>query len=101
MVRGDNGAMPDSPTSDVRLLAPAQVAEILGVTVDEVMSLVEHRRLRGLRVGSPARWRVEEASIAEYLDEQAEEARRIALWRQSNEASFPELWGTGVLPQTD
>ncbi|MET0673755.1 MAG: helix-turn-helix domain-containing protein [Microbacterium pygmaeum] len=93
--------MPDSPTSDVRLLAPAQVAEILGVTVDEVMSLVEHRRLRGLRVGSPARWRVEEASIAEYLDEQAEEARRIALWRQSNEASFPELWGTGVLPQTD
>ncbi len=93
--------MPELPTPDVRLLAPAQVAEILGISVDEVMSLVEHRRLRGLRVGSPARWRVEEASVAEYLDEQAEEARRIALWHQSNEASFPELWGTGLIRDTD
>jgi excisionase family DNA binding protein len=93
--------MPEHSTSDVRLLAPAQVAEILGVSVDEVMSLVEHRRLRGLRVGSPARWRVEEASVGEYLDEQAEEARRIALWRQSNEASFPELWGSGIIREPD
>ncbi|HYI51887.1 MAG TPA: helix-turn-helix domain-containing protein [Microbacterium sp.] len=93
--------MPEIPTSDVRLLAPAQVAEVLGVTVDEVMALVESRRLRGLRVGSPARWRVEETSVAEYLDEQAEEARRMALWRQSNEASFPELWGTGAVRKPD
>jgi excisionase family DNA binding protein len=96
-----NGVMPEIPTSDVRLLAPAQVAEVLGVSVDEVMDLVEQRRLRGMRVGSPARWRIEEASVAEYLDEQAEEARRIALWRQSNEASFPELWGTGSVRNPD
>ncbi|MCR2764658.1 helix-turn-helix domain-containing protein [Microbacterium sp. zg.B48] len=89
------------PTSDVRLLAPAQVAEVLGVTVDEVMALVEQRRLRGMRVGSPARWRIEEASVAEYLDAQTEEARRMALWRQSNEASFPELWGTGIVGTPD
>ena len=93
--------MPDIPTSDVRLLAPAQVAEVLGVSIDEVMALVEQARLRGMRVGSPARWRVEEASVAEYLDEQAEEARRMALWRQSNEASFPELWGTGIIRNAD
>ena len=30
-----------------------------------------------------------------WFDDQAEEARRIALWHQSQEASFPELWGTG------
>jgi len=93
--------MPEIPTSEVRLLAPAQVAEVLGVSVDEVMALVEQRRLRGLRVGSPARWRIEEASVAEYIDEQTEEARRIALWRQSNEASFPELWGNGVVNNPD
>lgn len=93
--------MPEIPTSDVRMLAPAQVAEVLGISVDEVMALVEQRRLRGARVGSPARWRVEEASLGEYLDEQAEEARRMALWRQSNEASFPELWGTGVVRNAD
>lgn len=96
-----NGGMPEIPTSDVRLLAPAQVAEVLGVSVDEVMALVEQARLRGMRVGSPARWRIEEASVAEYLDEQAEEARRMALWRQSNEASFPELWGTGIIRNAD
>jgi excisionase family DNA binding protein len=95
------GNMPQPPTSDVRLLALAQVAEILGVTVDEVVALILDARLRGVRVGSPATWRVEEASVAEYLDDQAEEARRIALWRQSSAASFPELWGTGVVRNAD
>ncbi|GAA3205800.1 hypothetical protein GCM10017690_12080 [Microbacterium terregens] len=85
----------------MRLLAPAQVAEVLGISVDEVMALVDERRLRGMRVGSPARWRIEEASVAEYLDAQTEEARRMALWRQSNEASFPELWGTGIVGKPD
>lgn len=93
--------MSDDPTSDVRLLAPAQVGEVLGVSVDEVMALVMEGRLRGMRVGSPARWRVDAASISSYLDDQAEEARRMALWRQSHTASFPELWGTGVVRNPD
>ena len=93
--------MPEALASDVRLLAPAQVAEVLGVSVDEVVQLVLDGRLRGVRVGSPARWRVEEASVAHYLDEQAEEARRMALWRQSNAASFPELWGAGIVRNPD
>ncbi|MBF0815166.1 DNA-binding protein [Microbacterium paludicola] len=76
-----------------RLVPPAQVAELLGIGVDEVVELVQEGHLRGMRVGSPARWRIEHASVAEYLDAQAEEARRMALWRQSNAASFPELWG--------
>ena len=45
--RGHNGDMPETPTSDVRLLALAQVGEILGVSVDEVMALVTEGRLRG------------------------------------------------------
>lgn len=85
--------MPDRPSFGTRLLAPAQVAELLDVTVEEVVSLVMEGRLRGMRVGSPARWRVEEQSVDAYLEDQAEEARRMALWRQSNAASFPELWG--------
>lgn len=89
------------PPSDVRLIAPAQVAEALSITVDEVVALVQEGRLRGMRVGSPAQWRVEEQSVTGYLDEQAEEARRIALWNQSNAASFPELWGTGSVRNPD
>jgi hypothetical protein len=54
-----------------------------------------------MRVGSPARWRIDQASVAEYLDAQAEVARRMALWRQSSEASFPELWGNGAVLRAD
>ena len=87
--------MPDASPAASRFLAPAQVAELLSIEVDEGIDLVHEGRLRGSRLGSPARWRVEESSIAEYLAEQAEEARRMALWRQANEASFPEVWGAG------
>ncbi|GAA1530208.1 excisionase family DNA binding protein [Microbacterium ginsengiterrae] len=85
--------MPDSSAPAPRFLAPAQVAELLGIEVDEVIALVTAGRLRGAQLGSPARWRVEETSIGDYLDEQTEEARRMALWRQADAASFPEVWG--------
>lgn len=85
----------------MRLFTPAQVAEMLQLPVDEVIALVLDGRLRGMRVGSPARWRVEADSVEGYLDDQAEEARRMALWRESNAASFPELWGRGPVHRGD
>lgn len=85
--------MPESDIAAARFLAPAQVAELLSIGVDEVVALVLEGRLRGSQLGSPARWRVEASSLEEYLAEQAEEARRMALWHQSNAASFPEVWG--------
>lgn len=74
-------------------MSPAQIAELLGLTVDDVIGLVHEGRLRGARLGSPAQWRIAEASAAEYVDEQREESRRIALWQESAAASFPEVWG--------
>ncbi|WP_029146322.1 helix-turn-helix domain-containing protein [Microbacterium luticocti] len=93
--------MPDSPLDEVRLVAPAQVAEALGVSVDEVIALAMEGQLRGVRVGTPPQWRIDEASVTAYLDEQTEQTRRMALWRQSNAASFPELWGTGAVRRPD
>ena len=90
----DNGIMSEPSSRAPRFLAPAEVAELLSIEVDEVIALVHEGRLRGSQLGSPARWRVEESSLAEYLAEQSEHARRMALWRQANEASFPEVWGT-------
>ncbi|HWL77263.1 helix-turn-helix domain-containing protein [Microbacterium sp.] len=87
--------------SDSRLLAPAQVAELLGISVDEVVDLVRTARIRGVRIGSAAQMRIFARSVNEYLDDLAEEERLAALWRQSNEASFPELWGTGVVRNAD
>jgi excisionase family DNA binding protein len=86
--------MPHSSQTEQRFLAPAQVAELLSIEVDEVIELIYEGRLRGSKLGAPAKWRIEDSSLSEYLAEQSEEARRMALWRQANEASFPEVWGT-------
>lgn len=83
------------------MLAPAQVAELLSISVDEVVALAAEGTLRGAKVGAPARWRIEEDSVQGYLDDQAEQARLHALWEQSNLASFPELWGTGEVRHPD
>lgn len=93
--------MPETPESGTRMFAPAQVAEMLELPVDEVVALVLEGRLRGAKVGTPARWRIDADSVDGYLDDQAEEARRIALWRESNAASFPELWGRGAVRSPD
>ncbi|SIT89095.1 DNA binding domain-containing protein, excisionase family [Microbacterium sp. RU33B] len=93
--------MPEPQVSAVRLIAPAAVAEVLGISIDEVVDLVEQTQLRGVRVGSPARLRIDEQSVADYLAAQIEAERRMALWRESSEASFPELWGTGPVRHAD
>lgn len=93
--------MPDPSSLEGRHIAPSEVAEALSLSVDEVIALVLEGRLRGARLGSPAQWRIEERSVIDYLDDQTEEARRMALWRQSNAASFPELWGLGPVRNPD
>jgi len=90
---GENGLMRHPSPAVPRLLAPAQVAELLQLDVDEVIELVHEGELRGVQLGSPARWRIEESSVEDYLAAQVEQSRRMALWRQSQVASFPEVWG--------
>ncbi|KZE88995.1 helix-turn-helix domain-containing protein [Microbacterium sp. TNHR37B] len=93
--------MPEALPPEVRLLAAAQVAEMLAIDVDEVIALALDGRLEGMKVGNPPRWRISHTSVDAYVSEQAEEARRMALWRQSNAASFPELWGRGPVSRPD
>jgi len=93
--------MPETPDAAARLFTPAEVGEMLQLPVDEVIALVLDGRLRGMKVGAPPRWRIESDSVEGYLDDQAEEARRMALWRESNAASFPELWGRGPVRSAD
>lgn len=93
--------MPTPPASRPRLFTPAQVGEMLQLSVDEVVALALDGSLRGVKVGSPAQWRIEAESVEAYLDDEAEATRRMALWRESNAASFPELWGRGIIRHAD
>ncbi len=54
-----------------------------------------------MRVGSPGRWRIDLDSVDAHVDARVEDARRAALWRQSQAASFPELWGRGEIRHDD
>jgi excisionase family DNA binding protein len=80
---------------------PDAVAERLGITRDEVLALVERGEIRAIEVGDPARWRIDAESVTSYIDDRIEIARRSALWNQSHEASFPELWGEGEIRHPD
>lgn len=91
--------MPEPHASIPQHLAPAQVAELLQLSVDEVVALIHDGSLRGSQLGSPPRWRIEQSSIEEHLAEQSEISRRMALWRQSQAASFPEVWGSSTVQE--
>ncbi|MDF2665983.1 MAG: hypothetical protein K0R81_1833 [Microbacterium sp.] len=84
-----------------RYVDPDAVAERLGMTRDEVLALIERGEIRAIETGVPARWRVDEDSVTAYIDDRIEVARRSALWNQSQEASFPELWGEGHIRHPD
>lgn len=74
---------------------------MLGIGVAGVLSLVGEGRIRGVRIGPRERWRIDIASVEDYLDDQAESVRRTALWEQAQAASFPELWGRGDVRHPD
>jgi len=93
--------MPEPHPSQAPLMTAEQVAESLAIDVEEVVALILDGRLAGAQVGNPPRWRVTADSVEAYLDDAAEEARRMALWRESNAASFPELWGRGHIRHGD
>ncbi|WP_231901819.1 helix-turn-helix domain-containing protein [Microbacterium sp. T32] len=93
--------MPEAPSPPDRFASPESVARMLGIEVPGVLSLVGEGRIRGVRVGPGQEWRIELDSVEDYLDDQAENVRRTALWEQSQAASFPELWGHGDVRHPD
>lgn len=98
---GHNDRVSEAPSPPDRFATPESVARVLGIDVATVLSLVTEGRIRGVWIGDPETCRVELDSVEGYLDDQAENARRTALWLQSQTASFPELWGHGDVRHPD
>lgn len=87
--------------SFVRFLTIGDVADILAVTIDEALELVDSGELAAIRVGRVrGQWRVEQRELEDYVNREYENTRRMLLWRESNMASIREL-GQPVRPMHD
>lgn len=93
--------MTDASSPRERFVPADQVARTLGLGVADVIALAREGQLRGVEIGEPPRWRIDLDSVDAYLDDRSETARRAALWRQSQAASSPELWGRGDIRHDD
>lgn len=86
-----------SVTALGRFLTLADTAEILAITPAEALDLVRSNELPAIRIGSSHSWRVERLVLESYIEAKYEEARRLALWEQSDFASIPELSGGRIV----
>lgn len=95
--------MTDSGHSEAvgRFLTLADVAEILAISASDALDLVRSNELPAIRVGTTGAWRVERIVLESYIEAKYEEARRMALWQQSDFSNIVELSGGRILRPTD
>jgi len=80
-----------------RFLTLADTAEILNIPAAEALDLVRRGELPAIRVGSRGAWRVERIVLESYIEARYEEARRMALWQQSDFGNIPEISGSTII----
>lgn len=92
----DNRYMSDSDETGSlgRFLTLADTSLILNITAGEALDLVQSGDLPAITIRSSGSWRVERTVLESYIAARYEEARRMALWQQSDIGSIPELSGT-------
>jgi len=91
--------MTDSVSADSlgRFLTLADTAAILNLTASQALDLVRTGELPAIRIGTSRAWRVERVVLESYIEAKYEEARRIALWEQSDFGNIPELSGGRII----
>ncbi|MFO7691029.1 MAG: helix-turn-helix domain-containing protein [Cryobacterium sp.] len=80
-----------------RFLTLADTAEVLSISVPEALALVRTHELPAIRIGAAGSWRVERTVLESYIEAKYEEARRMALWQQSDFSNIPELSGGSII----
>ncbi|TFB91210.1 MULTISPECIES: helix-turn-helix domain-containing protein [Cryobacterium] len=84
-----------------RFLTLADTAEILSLSAAEVHDLVRTGELPAIRLGTTGVWRVERIVLESFIEAKYEEARRMALWQQSDFGNIPELSGGRIIRPED
>jgi hypothetical protein len=92
----------DAPPGAGRFLTLADTADILALTVSQVRALVRTGELPAIRISQAesarqVHWRVERVVLESFIEARYEEARRVALWEQSDFANIPELSGGTII----
>jgi excisionase family DNA binding protein len=87
----------ETPDDVGRFLTVADTAEILNVDAKDVLALLRTGELPAIQVGKSAQWRIERVVLETYIEAMYEEARRKALWEQSDFANIPELSGGRII----
>ncbi|TFD48991.1 DNA-binding protein [Cryobacterium frigoriphilum] len=80
-----------------RFLTLGDVAEVLSISAAEALDLVRSNELPAIRIGTAGAWRVERIVLESYIEAKYEEARRMALWQQSDFSDIVELSGGRIL----
>ena len=73
-----------------RFLTLADTAEVLNISASQVYTLVRSGELPAIKVGGRGQWRIERTVLEGYIEGKYEEARRLALWNQSEYSQLPE-----------
>lgn len=80
-----------------RFLPLADVAELLSCSVAEVSELVRSGELPALRIGERGDWRVEAATLEDFIADQLELQRRTTAFEQGAFADdLPEISGGAI-----
>ncbi|TFD77361.1 helix-turn-helix domain-containing protein [Cryobacterium fucosi] len=89
------------PPAVGRFLTLADTAEVLSLSAAEVFDLVRTGELPAIRLGTTGVWRVERIVLESFIEAKYEEARRMALWQQSDFGNIPELSGGRIIRPED
>lgn len=75
-----------------QLLTLTDVAEVLRLSVSEVLQLVRSGELPSFQLGSLGQWRIELRVLESFIADQYDDAQRIALWNEAQYADVAELF---------
>lgn len=69
-----------------RFLTPADVAEVLNISMSQTMALLRSGDLEGIKVGGRGQWRVERDKLETYIARMYDQTRRFVAAHPFSEA---------------
>jgi excisionase family DNA binding protein len=80
-----------------RFLTPADVAEVLNISMSQTMALLRTGELEGIKIGGRGQWRVEREKLESYIARMYDQTREFVAAHPVTEADDLESLGTDAL----